>query len=61
MKINLNSESMLPEKVIFKTLNQEIDFDMSIVHYPSAMSNSGAYIFAPYSEEQKMMLTVLDV
>ena len=34
---------------------------MSIVHYPSAMGKSGAYIFAPYNPEQTMVLTVLDV
>ena len=50
----------MPSSIEFKQLGQHIDFDFDIVHYPTYSSDSGAYIFAPFTEAVPLQLKITD-
>ena len=50
----------LPNKLHFKKLGQTIDLKMSIVRYPTSLSESGAYIMAPRRQAVPIKLQIID-
>lgn len=60
IKVSLDPSTLLPNQIVFKKLNQTLDFEMSLVHYHSEYSLSGAYIFAPYTEAMPLVLKITD-
>mmetsp|Transcript_33004 Transcript_33004/g.50541 ORF Transcript_33004/g.50541 Transcript_33004/m.50541 type:complete len:189 (+) Transcript_33004:2266-2832(+) len=58
VRVQFNKKTFMVEQLHFKKLGQTIDLKMSVVRYPSANSDSGAYIFAPRLAEPETLRMV---
>lgn len=60
LRVTFDKRTFMPSKIFFKRSNQEISLKLSVVHYPTAFGQSGAYIFAPGREAVPLRLAITD-
>lgn len=56
----LDPQTFLPNHIHFKNLNESLQLEVGIVYFKGHRSNSGAYLFAPYSGEENLKLMLAD-
>lgn len=47
MKVEFDETTLFPKQIFFKRFNETVNLKVSLVRYPTANSDTGAYISAP--------------